>query len=252
MRRRHVIAAIDAGVNASGGGGNGFAAPDLWDHDYEDQTEGGLVTGGGTPIFETSQWSLVDAGAGGAAKSTRYYALHTFPQSAGNVGTDAYTPAFTNRTWAYARFYLGFSVGKPPEDVLKVLRFHDGGFSGPFAGTLTIDGNLTPKRLAWFWDWTGDLTLAANENTPAPDGDDLADGVWHLFELFNDITDTNDMSFWMKVDGTRYFNYANQSTGAGAEEFGRALWLPLVNSAPSADLLVAMDEAAVSTQEIGP
>lgn len=233
---------------------SGFAAPDVYEHSFEDSGPGEFTTGGGASIFSGSgDYTVATTDANTGTKS----AQAVIAQSVGNTNAEIYygITGHTNAIPAsvhYTRFYVHFLTGFDMGDDYKVDRLQ--GTHLPNCGTFFINGSGSPV-FAFNWDNYQSSTINLNENLPAPTPNDVR-GSWTRFEVLRDFSDVNNLHVELWIDGTRYLDDTRSATDPlDSDVINNAskwlTWFPTFNSMGTESTL-RIDDIAISSQRIGP
>lgn len=240
---------------------SGFAAPDIYDHSFEDSTYGPSGdNAGGDEFFTTAQ--AVD---GIRSVGITYVGNGALDQGGGIVVSFAPSLAAA-RFQMYARWYVRYASGFTGiENIQKLCRFRQQGF-GSIMGTLDFQNNAGNPVFDWSWDGDGVSTRSWQVPFSTFNIYDHLD-EWLCWEVFNDITPgAFQFRFWQ--NGALMINTATQASGDGTHPpNGGPLTtnLPTYSGTPfgiftcggTFNTLLGRgtqywDKLALSTQEIGP
>lgn len=213
----------------------GFAAPDIFTHDFSDGTSSDLHDGSNNPFIPNTAWVLEETGGDPSGRHVR----QTYPVSGGNTGA-AFFLNVPDSTELYIAVSYKRDSGWAPGDFVKFLRIYTSSISGPYAN-LGID----TTGANWLFDW-GFFGGSQPGFTPSPNS---SIGDWLRVEWHVDVS--TDGAFFTEVwfDGVSAFTNT-QSLTRGGITFGTIQFDGTINSVAEQST-GRFGPVHVSTQRIG-
>ena len=218
-------------------GGNGFAAPTIWDHGFEDQTYSRLTDN----VNQTATAGSILSDE--AARGTFALRLNIplTPDSDGGGGAINYRFALhpPRPTDYWTRFALMFTPGLATSQV-KLHRFRALGGSVPVGTVIFFQG-----RLSWGWD---DFASGGGENF----GPTIVVGTWYWLEIHYQFLGTSvPMHVQIYLDDVLLIDEDSDQANDGNTGMDGMIYNGTVNQGNTVATRLWIDGMGLSAQRMG-